>query len=481
VSDTIRLEAELPAALAPRLARLPPLAARRVGRSRGQPVLLTWRDTAEGVLAEAGFAMEQSGRAAEAPVALMPGPHDRPALPPSAPDAARLPDQPLVAFAAFDGRRTILPLADGLEATLLSGRLRAVAAEQPVARLTLSGPAPEALALLRELAAIAPLQPPRASLAEAGRARARGQPVRPRRLGAPMLDAAQDLETALEALIGHLVDVLIWHAPIAEAGTDPSGVHQMRVAIRRLRSALRAFRPACDAPAVRAFDAAARDLAMLLGPVRDWDVFLAGLGAELAAALPEDRAIAALLRAAAARRQAAQRALQAGLQAPAFRDLLWRGVALCQERPWRAETDPEAEARRNRALADFGAAAIDKRWSHLVEAGAEIETLPDAEFHALRLDAKRLRYVAELFAPLFPRKRSRRFLARLAEVQEAFGLTNDAAVARALVRGLEGGAVRPWAVGVAEGWALARARRARRTATAAWAELLSTHIFWNHD
>jgi len=481
VSEIIRLEAELPADLAPRLGRLAPLAARRAGRSRGQPVLLTWRDTAESMLAETGFVMEQAGRAPEGSVALMPGPHDGPGLPLSAPEAGRLPDQPLVAFAAFDGRRTILPLADGLEATLLAGRLRAVAAEQPVARLTITGPAAEALALLRDLAALAPIQPPRASLPEAGRALARGQPVRPRRLGAPPLAAEQDVETALETLIGHLVDVLVWHAPIAEEGTDPSGVHQMRVAIRRLRSALRAFRPACDAPSLRAFDTAARDLAMLLGPVRDWDVFLSGLGAELAEALPEDRAIAALLRAAATRRQAAQRALRTGLQAAGFRELLWNGVALCRERPWRAEADPDAEARRARPLADFGATAIGKRWSHLLDAGAEIGALPDAEFHALRLDGKRLRYVAELFAPLFPRKRTRRFLARLAEVQEAFGLANDAAVARALVRGLEGGAVRPWAVGVAEGWALARARRARRTATAAWEELFSTNIFWNQE
>ena len=70
---------------------------------------------------------------------------------------------------------------------------------------------------------------------------------------------------------------------------------------------------------------------------------------------------------------------------------------------------------------------------------------------------------------------------RLAEVQEAFGLANDAAVARALVAplGLKGGGASLWAVGVAEGWALARARRARSRAATAWDDLLAGEPFWN--
>jgi hypothetical protein len=76
---------------------------------------------------------------------------------------------------------------------------------------------------------------------------------------------------------------------------------------------------------------------------------------------------------------------------------------------------------------------------------------------------------------------ARQWTARLAEVQEAFGLANDAAVARALVAplGAKGGGASPWAVGVAEGWSLARARRARSRATAAWEELLAGEPFWS--
>jgi CHAD domain-containing protein len=126
---------------------------------------------------------------------------------------------------------------------------------------------------------------------------------------------------------------------------------------------------------------------------------------------------------------------------------------------------------------------LDKRWRRIEAAGTDIAALPDAEFHALRIEAKRMRYAAELFAPLWGRKRARRFLARLAEVQDAFGLANDAVVAHGLMTALasrgDGGLT--WAGGVAEGWALARARRARGKARRAWEELLAGGIYWNQS
>lgn len=488
---------EVPSELAPRLLRLPALASRRLagnpGRSRSQPWGVTWLDTAEGTLAAEGLVVEQPRRGPRLLLRTLPEDSAawHPGLPPETlrtlaagedpPDI----EAPLLPFAAFDGRRTVVALEDGVEAVLLAGRLRAVADEAPVARLLLCGPAAAVLAVARAVAEAAPCLPPRAALPEQARALAQGKALRARRLGAPDLDPDMTVEGALVALVGHLAEVLVWFAPIAAAGTDPAGVHQMRVAIRRLRSALRAFRPAADGEALRGFDAGAKALAAVLGPARDWDVFLAGLGAEIAAALPADKRIAALLRAGGGRRDAAYKALRALLAGPAFRLLLWDAVALAALRPWTAIDDEDAAAKRARPLPDFAAHVLDKRWRRLAAAGPEIGHLPDAEFHALRLEGKRVRYVAELFAPLWPKKRGRRFLARLAEVQEAFGLANDAAVARALVESLgrgEGGGrsgVTPWAMGVAEGWALARARRARSRASDAWEDLLSGEAFWS--
>lgn len=398
-------------------------------------------------------------------------------------DPAEADGAPLLPLAAFAGTATRVALHGGVEATLLKGRLRAVAGEAPVARLTLAG-APEAvLETMRALARTAPALPPRAALAEAARALARGEAPRPRRLGAPVLGPALDVEAALVLALGHLTEVLLWHAPVAHAGARVEGVHQMRVAMRRMRSLLRVFRPACDGPALRDFDAALKGLAGALGPARDWDVWLGGLGAEVAAALPEEPRVAALLRAAREQREAGYAALRPMLDGPVLRGIAWQAVALVQGRPWRADAGEEAAERRAAPLSDFAAGVLAKRWRRIEGAGEEIAALPDAEFHALRIEAKRLRYAAELFTPLWGRKRGKRFLARLAEVQDAFGLANDAVVAHGLMGALagRGDAGMAWATGVAEGWALARARRARGKAADAWDALRAGDVFWDQE
>ncbi|PWS37360.1 hypothetical protein DFH01_10990 [Falsiroseomonas bella] len=486
------LEAALPPAAAESLLRNGPLADRRAGRSRGRPVGLSWLDTAEGALAGEGLALEQGRRGPRRLIRVLPqaGSTWLPGTPPPTLDEigpAALPaeagDGAVMPVAGFAGTLTRLVLRGGVEAALLKGRLRSVAEERPAARLTLTGEPSAVLETMAALAETVPLLPARAALAEEGRALARGEALRPRRLGAPVLDPSLDVETALCLALGHLTEVLLWHAPGAHAGTSPEGVHQMRVAMRRLRSLLRVFRPACDGPSLRRFDAGLREMAKVLGPARDWDVWLGGLGAEIAEALPEDARIAALLRAARHKRESAYAALRPVLEGPELRRLAWSAVALATHRPWREESGDGQADRRTQPLGEFGAKVLDRRWKRLTLPGRQIADLPDPEFHALRIEGKRMRYAAELFAPLWSRKRAKRFLGCLAEVQDAFGLANDASVARDLMAGLtaKGGGNLQWAAGVAEGWTLAKARRARSKAAAAWKDLLDEGIFWNQS
>nr|WP_256476247.1 CHAD domain-containing protein [Siccirubricoccus soli] len=394
----------------------------------------------------------------------------------------KLPDATLVPVAAFSGRRSQIPLAlaEGpVTATLRLGKLRAVADEAPIARLLLRGPAEAVLALARQLTADLPLLPATVSLPEAGRALARGEAPRPRWLGAPDLGQARTVEEAFLAALGQLLEVMLHHAPLCRAEAGPEGVHQLRVALRRLRSVLKVLRPALRGSPAEEFDQGLKALADKLGPARDWDVFLLGQGAAVAEAFPGDKRLAALLKAAEARRQAAYAALRQALDGPGFRLLVLHGLGLLLLRPWRAP-QPEGEKPRllpETPLGEFAAPLLDRRWAKLAAAGEEIAAHGPEALHEMRLDAKRLRYAAELFAPLWPGKPARRFLRRLAALQEALGLANDAAVARALVASL-GGTVPGWAVGAVEGWAAARARPARKHALEAWANLKLAPAFW---
>jgi CHAD domain-containing protein len=283
--------------------------------------------------------------------------------------------------------------------------------------------------------------------------------------------------------IGHLLEVALQVASIARAGVEIEGVHQLRVALRRLRSVLKVFRPITGCKQGRALDGVLRQMLGLLGPARDWDVFLAGIGADLAALLPEDKRLKSLLSAAEAKRQAAYAALAEALDGPAWRAAVTSGLAFTLEKPWRAGAGDERLGLLDAPPQDFAALILGKRWGSLLEAGAEIETLPAEALHELRLDAKRLRYAAEVFAPVFPKKAARRFQRRLAALQEELGRSNDAAVARSLVQSLarENDEARAWAIGVAEGWCLARSMADHDGVLKAWKKLSAKESFWSAD
>jgi CHAD domain-containing protein len=261
------------------------------------------------------------------------------------------------------------------------------------------------------------------------------------------------------------------------------GVHQLRVAMRRLRSVLKVFRPVTDAPQGRALDEALQGFLKLLGPARDWDVFLAGIGAEMADLLPDDRRMRALLRAAEAERQTAYKGLAEALDGPAWRALLLAGIAFVLRKPWRDGADPERLERLEAPPQDFAALVLGKRWRKLRKAGEDIEELEPEALHELRLDAKRLRYAAEVMAPIFPSKATRRFQRNLSALQEELGLSNDASVARGLVQHLDRDkdAGRAWAIGIVEGWCLARTTADREAILEIWDKLDTKESFWSAD
>ncbi|MCS6932515.1 MAG: CHAD domain-containing protein [Acetobacteraceae bacterium] len=469
------LDLVLPPEAARRLSRHPALTAIRRGRARSQPVALLWLDTADGALAADHLMAEQVGAGPTRLIRLRPEPDARtwPGQPDT--DAPGEPPEGLAAVASFRGRRSVTPCADGVSVELVSGQIRAVPADLLVARLRLAGPAQAVFALARALAEDLPVLPATASLAEIGRALAAQEPPRPRRSGPALLGEAADAGAAVASAIGHLGLAMLHQREGALAGTEPEPVHQMRVALRRLRAILRLFRDCTGAPALLRLEGELKALAGRLGPARDWDVFLAGIGAEVPAAVGEDARLVPLLRKARAAREEAYDGLRDALGEPEFR-LLALDIAEAAARPeaWRAAA-PAADT----ALHGLGAALLERRWRKLRKRGRGMGKLDLAAFHALRIEAKRLRYAAELFAPHWPGKATRRFLRRLARLQDAMGLANDAEVARGLIGGLHGKwPGREWAGGLFDGWCLARVATAREKSLSCFAKLEKCKPFW---
>ena len=359
--------------------------------------------------------------------------------------------------------------------TAADGRTRRLSrATAPVAVLLFqpTGEEPPKPLRLRAEAAPPPGEMPALGAALAGNLVA--TPVLRGEAARPDIAGQAEIGAALAAALRDGLSQLMQHAPGCLPDAPAVGVHQARVALRRMRSVLKLFRPAlagrlptgAGEDPLGGFDARLKTLASALGPARDWDVFMGGLGRLLAETLPDDIRLAQLQRRAAAARLAAYAALPPLLAGRAWRGVLWQGAALIEHLealPLRGE------------LRGFAAHVLARRHRRLKRAGTGIETLPPAQLHALRLDGKRLRYAAELLAPLWEGPTARRYQRRLAGLQEALGQANDAEVARELVRRL---GTRGWALGVAEGLALGRASGSRDAALKAWAKWRKAKRFW---
>jgi triphosphatase len=484
----MRLTLHLTPADAARLPRLPGLKAARTGRSKGMAVRVVWQDSLDRALATDGLALaeESGGWRLEQ---HRPKPTD--AWPPATDhrliEEARAPGafihvlpETLTPVAAFEGRRTVIPLTiDGetLSVTILVGVLRAVAAECQATRLILEGPDAAVRTLMRALAETLALTVPEHSLAEQAHHLADGSQPEPRRSGAPALPPlgspragphdGLSIQGAFAHIIGHLTGVIIHLAPaVADITSGPEPVHQMRVAVRRARSALSIFPPLIDDPDVAE---GLKRLGHMLGPARDWDVFMTETAPPVETVLPNQTGLIALTRAGDRRRRSARAALSAYLISPEFRRLGLELAWLAAAAPPESETEPPP-------LIEFAASVLRTRWKKLLHAGKALHDLDSSELHGLRLKAKRLRYAAEFFAPLFAEKPASRFIRRLADLQECLGVFNDTAAADALSRELSG---KPgYAAGLVLGFTAARGANIKPRIAHAWARFRRRDPFW---
>ena len=464
------------------------------GRRRALPLRLNWHDSADFALAADGLALAERQQGRETswrlerlrPEWSAPGApaSPRPVLAEAAELAALRAGLPagLAPVAGFEGQSRLLRAPGGVALTLVSGTLRAGAATLPCCRVTLAGSAEAVATLARTLAGRLHLQVPPVSLA-AEALHLAGHAPPPRRHAAPALPPDRPVSEAFALLVAQLATVVLQEAAHASP-EEAEPVHQMRVAVRRLRSAIGLFGRAVRCPELAACKAGLKALAGALGPARDWDVFVAGTARTVAANFPEDRAVHHLLDAAERRRQECYAALQHHLASAEFRRLGIALAVLAAVRPWEAmaaEPGDEAAARQAERLAGklagLAARALDRRLRPLREPGADIERLPAEALHGLRLHGKRLRYACEFFAPLFPGRGARRFIRRLAVLQERLGHLNDGAVATGLMTEL--GAARGYAGGVVRGFVAAQAAGSRARIGRSWRKFHRLDPFWD--
>jgi triphosphatase len=326
-----------------------------------------------------------------------------------------------------------------IEAAIDEGAIRGIAGEAmaPISEVELELKRGEpgtlfdaALALL----AAAPLLIETRSKSERGYAAIAGDaaPARAVRAAPVSLDPAMTVAAALQQ-VGRICLAHLLHNQAATLAGDPEGVHQMRVASRRLRSMVSSLGKMLPAPGRRRVSSELKWLDESLGPARNLDVFAGDLLPQARAAMADEPALDRLAAAlGAARRSACQRVAEL-IRSPHYTETVLRLLQWFETRGWCGE---EASARLSEPIGDVAPRLLDRCLERVRKRAKDFRRADARRRHKLRIALKELRYTAELLGSLFDRQAVRSFGKRLKTLQDNLGYANDVHVGREFVGGL---------------------------------------------
>ena len=243
--------------------------------------------------------------------------------------------------------------------------------------------------------------------------------------------------STVEQALGRTLQYCLTHLRANEVcvleSDDPGGVHQMRVALRRLRSAFRLFRSVLPKARYRAVAGEMKWLTGRLEAARDWDVFAGEIVAPVAAEAPGEapgEEFGALLDRLRTARRKSRHAAREAVRSPRYQRFVADLGAWLARRAWR---DEAAEAVLVAPMAGPADALLAGCRERVAARGERFAALSPAERHRLRIAVKRLRYATDFFGSLYDPAAVGPYSARLTDIQDALGHRNDIVVARRLI------------------------------------------------
>jgi CHAD domain-containing protein len=280
-------------------------------------------------------------------------------------------------------------------------------------------------------------------------------------------------DTALRRIVaGCRTDLGRYRATVLKSNR-PIGIHQTRVALRRLRAAIGLFRSAVDDPALQALSAEAGWLAGECGPARDLHVFLT----ETAPDAPDVvKRIGGRLK-----REHTSRARSAlsGARFATFDHALAAFIEGAPATPAAPPTGGRLDA--------FAATALEARHTKVMRRGHKIASLDSEGRHRVRIAGKKLRYAATFLLPAFKRRGfdsqgAAAYIEATARLQNALGALNDRAMAQKVIDDLNVAARPAELVGrplhaLAKRLSAGEKRRERRLERA-WKAFRKAEPFW---
>lgn len=245
------------------------------------------------------------------------------------------------------------------------------------------------------------------------------------------LKTSMTVEQAFEAIIVNCLNQVDGNEHGVIHGNDPESIHQMRVGIRRLRSALDLFEDTIGCPKVLL--AGWKWIGSQLGAARDWEVLAESSLGELAGEFPDYIDVATLRQSALeqARKNREQAAL--ALQSARYIRLRHQFMGWLTGKSWRkSQLDPDVSVN-DLPVKKFARKIIRHGEHRLIKRGKHLRENEPESRHRVRIASKKARYATEFLQSLFAKKTVKPYLSTLSDLQQELGWLNDAAVAMRLL------------------------------------------------
>jgi CHAD domain-containing protein len=235
----------------------------------------------------------------------------------------------------------------------------------------------------------------------------------------------------LQAIGRGCIDHLLRNEPAALSG-QAEGVHQMRVAVRRLRAALSAVKSMIPDEHYRWASVELKWFAGMLGPARDLDVFAVKLVAPVERALAVETDLKRLSDAVEQRRLAAYERAKDAIAAQRYTAMILRLARWFEVQGWREPVSAEA-ALLLAPIREVAQEMIERRWRQARKHSRQFRELSLEQRHRLRITLKKLRYTIEFLKGLFDEREVKALEKRLKPLQDDLGYMNDLRTAHDLV------------------------------------------------
>jgi CHAD domain-containing protein len=299
-------------------------------------------------------------------------------------------------------------------------------------------------------------------------------PVKPVKALPTHLAPSMRPEDAFRATLLDCLAQITANAAALRNGRSVEGLHQLRVAFRRLDTALDAFGREFGQDWLEELRGRAKILTARLSPARDLDVFTEKLLVDAKWGVREGLP-------------------QLKERAEGARDTAWGGVTACLASPdlehflddVAALASSSLPLSRDKRMSRAAERMLDRQCRRVKKRGKTAASRKEGDLHRLRIGLKKLRYTCEFFAPLYSKKKVGRYLKKLRSLQNHLGDLNDVANVRSVVHDLikekprkEDGVALSYAAGAMVGWYGAQVPSIGKAALKRYRKFRKIKPFW---